>query len=116
VSDGTGEAPTVPDVLGLTLDEAVQLLSDLGYEVGMREVDVDDEDLDGRVVATSPRPGTELIPGDDIQVVVDVGRFVEPDDDDEEEEPEEDDDGDDEDEEDGRGPDGDGPPGQDRDD
>jgi penicillin-binding protein 1A len=115
VSDGTGEAPTVPDVLGLTLDEAVQLLSDLGYDVAMREVGVDDADLDGRVVATSPRAGTELIPGDDIQVVVDVGRFVEPDDD-EDDEDEDDEDDEEEDDEDGRGPDGDGPPGRDRDD
>jgi penicillin-binding protein 1A len=112
VSDGTGEAPTVPDVLGLTLDEAVELLADLGYEVAMREVDVDDEDLDGRVVASSPAPGTELIPGDGVRVVVDVGRFVEEeeeDDEDDEDVEEEDDGGDDED---GRGPDGDGPPGQ----
>jgi penicillin-binding protein 1A len=116
VSDGTGTAPTVPDVLGLELDEAVELLSDLGYEVAMREVDVDDESLDGRVVATSPGPGTELIPGEDVRVVLDIGRFAEPEEEeDEEEEEEEEPDEEDEDDNPGRGRGRDGPPSEDDD-
>jgi penicillin-binding protein 1A len=120
VSDGTGQRPTVPDVIGLTLEEAVDLLSGLGYEVAMREVRVDDEALDGLVVATSPVAGTELTPGDGIQVVLDIGRFaVPPDDDDGDGGGEDEGDGGGSDDGgggggggDGRGPDGDGPPGQ----
>jgi penicillin-binding protein 1A len=78
VSDGTGERPVVPDVAGLPLDQAVATLSALGYEVALREVTVDDPDLDGIALRTSPAAGTELLPGQDVQVVVDVGRFREP--------------------------------------
>jgi penicillin-binding protein 1A len=125
VSDGTGSRPTVPDVIGSTLDEAVSLLSRLGYDVAIRDVRVDDDGLDGRVVATSPGPGTELLPADGVRVLLSVGRFSAP-----EPEPAEDqddgngggddddggeddgDDGEDDDDGQGRGPDGDGPPGQ----
>jgi penicillin-binding protein 1A len=124
VSDGTGQRPTVPDVRGMSVDEAVAVLSRLGYDVGMREVRVTDDSLHGRVVGSSPGAGTALMPGDGVRVVIDIGRFrapeppPEPDDDDDgngngdDGDDEDDEDDDEDDEPDGRGPDGDGPPGQ----
>jgi penicillin-binding protein 1A len=78
VSDGTGSPPSVPDVIGLTLDEAVAVLSRLGYDVGIRDVRVDDDRFDGIVVRSSPGAGSRLTPSDGIQVVLDVGRFRAP--------------------------------------
>jgi penicillin-binding protein 1A len=112
VSDGTGQRPSVPNVVGMTLDEAVGVLSALGYDVGLRDVNTDDPGLDGRVVATSPGAGTALLPGDGIQVVLSVGRFnapvEEPADDEVDEEPVEDEDEPDEPEDEDGDDDGDG--------
>jgi penicillin-binding protein 1A len=71
VSDGTGAFPQVPDVIGLTLDEAADILFDAGYRVFRRNVEVDDPALVDRVLAQNPRAGTELVPGE--AVTVDVG-------------------------------------------
>ncbi|TVR37796.1 MAG: PASTA domain-containing protein, partial [Nitriliruptor sp.] len=75
VSTGRGDLPTVPDVIGLTLDEAAEILFDLGYDVGRRTRTVDDEDLDGRVIEQSPSPGTPLRPGERM-IELDIGEFV----------------------------------------
>lgn len=82
VSDGTGALPAIPDVRGMTLDDAAEVLFDLGFRVGQRSVDVDDEDLDGVVVDQDPAPGTPADPDDLDMIVLNVGTFVEPDDED----------------------------------
>jgi penicillin-binding protein 1A len=73
VSDGTGPLPRLPDVVGMTLDEAAELLFGLDYRVFQREVEVDDPDLVGRVVAMSPGAGSELAPGRNSRVVLTIG-------------------------------------------
>ena len=116
ISDGEGSPPPVPDVLGLTLDEAAAVLFDAGYDVFHRPREVEDDDLVDRVVGMSPGPGTPLLPnrGDDSGVTLDIGVLApEP-----EEEDDDGDDGDDADGDDGGGDDGgsddqdDGPQGQ----
>jgi beta-lactam-binding protein with PASTA domain len=65
ISDGTGLPPVIPDLLGLTLDEASAILFDIGYRnLFSREQPVEDEDQIGRIVATGPGAGTPLDPLD----------------------------------------------------
>ena len=78
VSDGQGIPPEIPDVTGMTLDDAADVLFELGYSVGRRNVDVEDEDLEGIVVAQNPGAGTNVDPDELDMVVLDVGRYVEP--------------------------------------
>jgi penicillin-binding protein 1A len=124
VSDGTGEPPRVPDVRGLTLEEAAQVLSEAGYGVLAREREVSRDRNVGRVIAQNPRPGTRLFPGEDVTVDVGVAapepepepeepEEPEEDEEEEEEEPPPDDEDDGEDEDDPR--DRRGPPGRDDD-
>ncbi len=95
ISDGTGDLPTVPDVLGMTVSDAVNTLEGAGYTVeGRRDTETDDPDLIERVVATNPGPGQPLSP-ETGTVILDVG--VAPEEPEEPEEPDEPDDGDDED-------------------
>ncbi|WP_052664745.1 transglycosylase domain-containing protein [Nitriliruptor alkaliphilus] len=112
ISNGEGEIPTVPKVVGLTLEEATEVLTAAGYGVNRVDVEVDDEDQVDRVLAQSPGAGKTLEPFDeDVSIVVlEVGvlREEDPDDDD----PPPGDDGDDDRGPPGRG--GGGPPGQDQ--
>jgi penicillin-binding protein 1A len=110
VSNGEGDAPEVPDVVGLTLDEAIDTLDDAGYEVTVRDVEVDDGDDVDRVLGQSPGAGTSLPPRGDATVTLEVGVPSADEDDDEDDEDE--DAGGEPGDDDGRGPDGDGPPGQ----
>jgi penicillin-binding protein 1A len=105
VSDGTGEVPEVPDVVGLSEDEAIQVLEDAGYRVEVLYRPTNQEDRHGVVLRQSPSAGEEVAPDDDTIVVIEVGV---PRDDDEDDEDDEDDGG--------GGPGnsgGGGPPGQD---
>jgi penicillin-binding protein 1A len=105
VSDGTGEVPQVPDVVGLSEDEAIQVLEDAGYRVEVLYRPTNQEDRHGVVLRQSPSAGEEVAPDDDTIVVIEVGV---PRDDDEDDEDDEDDGG--------GGPGnsgGGGPPGQD---
>jgi membrane peptidoglycan carboxypeptidase len=77
VSDGDGPVPQVPDVVGLELDTAAEILFDAGYRVFRRNVEVTDPALVGIVVRQNPRAGTRLIPGErNSQVTLDVGVLV----------------------------------------
>ncbi len=78
VSDGEGSPPEVPNVVGLTLDEAADMLFEAGYRVGRRTVTTENEDEDGIVLAQNPEAGTELAPEDDEMIVLDVGRYRPP--------------------------------------
>ena len=122
VSNGEGDLPDVPDVVGLTLEEAIEELAEHGYEADVEDVEVDDEQDIDRVVGQSPPAGDEA--PDDAVVVLEVGIPASEDDENGDEDEENgDDDEDEEDEEneddengDDRGPDGSGPPGQSPDD
>ena len=82
VSDGTGERPTVPSVVGLSQAEAIALLEGLGIDVVVSEVPVDDPELIGFVVGQRPEGGQLVLevpdsnPGtpDIGQVIIEVGR------------------------------------------
>jgi penicillin-binding protein 1A len=81
VSDGTGEPPEVPDVVGLDEEEARQVLEDADYEV---EVELDEQELtlgpdddpdaidppDGSVTEQDPAGGTPLDPGETVTITV----------------------------------------------
>ncbi len=109
VSDGTGDAPTLPDVTGMTLDEAAAVLFELGYNVFQRSTPVANEALDGLVIEVDPPPGTSLDPTDpDARVVLVIGVYTA----EAEPPPDGDPDGDGDDGPPGQGPDGSGPPGQ----
>jgi penicillin-binding protein 1A len=89
VSDGEGDLPEVPDVTGMTLDDAAEVLFEHGFRVGKREVEVDDEDLDGIVVEQDPEGGTGVDPDEIDMVVLSVGVYVEPEEEEEEDDEEE---------------------------
>lgn len=68
-----GPAPVaVPDVEGLTVEEAAQQIEDVGLVPDIQEVD-DDEVDEGRVVSTSPDAGVELEPGETVTLNVSSG-------------------------------------------
>jgi membrane peptidoglycan carboxypeptidase len=130
VSNGEGQVPNVPDVVGMTAREAVDALREAGYGANRVEVPIDDPDQVGRVLAQSPGPGANLPPFEDgVSIVtIEIGILRAPrqetpvvPDDDGPDPPADDggsddagaDDGSDgEEDRPGRGPDGDGPPGQ----
>jgi beta-lactam-binding protein with PASTA domain len=71
VSSGPGEAP-VPSVVGLPRDEAEQQVRDAGFEPEIERVFSDDVRR-GRVVATSPPPGTTIERGTAVTLQVSRG-------------------------------------------
>ncbi|WP_370326373.1 transglycosylase domain-containing protein [Euzebya sp.] len=73
VSDGTGEPPEVPDVIGLSAEEAQQIIQNDGLDVTVVEVPVDDPDSYGVVISASFDPETGT-------VTLEVGRERTPDD------------------------------------
>jgi membrane peptidoglycan carboxypeptidase len=73
VSDGTGEPPVMPYLIGMSRDEALEILEQTGIEAEVEEVPVDDPDELDQVVGQSPTHGTEL-EGDDEDVTLEVGR------------------------------------------
>ena len=88
VSDGAGERPVVPSVVGLSEAEALAALQEAGLAGVVSLVPVDDEAQYGFVVGQSPGPG-ELAPdqpgvtpdsADVGQVVIEIGRPRGPDD------------------------------------
>ncbi len=70
VSDGTGEAPRIPSVTGLTVAEATALLEGLGLKVAVQEVPVDDIGQIGAVVGQQPEAGGEVEPGATVTLLV----------------------------------------------
>ncbi len=69
---GSGGKVVVPDVTGMTQEEAVKELEDAGLEVKVTEADEDkagDAD-EGTVVEQNPPAGTEVNEGDEEEIVV----------------------------------------------
>ena len=75
ISDGTGDPPGIPDVLGMTLSEAAAELGAAGYRnLFSRERVVEDPSAVDTVIATSPGPGSRVNPDDpDHRIVLIVG-------------------------------------------
>jgi penicillin-binding protein 1A len=81
VSDGTGDPPAVPDVLGLPEGEARAALEDADYTVVVEAeqqsvtlpADGDPADIDpadGTVIRQQPAGGTPLLPGEEVTITV----------------------------------------------
>ena len=77
VSNGEGEIPTVPDVVGLPEDEAVATLEGAGYQVNVLRRPTRNEDEVGRVLAQTPSAGEAVRPGADTTVTMEVGELDE---------------------------------------
>ena len=105
ISNGEGTAPEVPDVVGLTRAEAIDELQGAGYDVDVREAEIDDEDFHGRVIRQAPGAGSPFPPTGDNTVTIDVGIPPEDEPDDDEDDDEDDEPDDDEDDEDDDGDD-----------
>jgi serine/threonine-protein kinase len=60
----------VPDVVGLTEDEAVAEIEGAGFEVRVRDQDTTDPTLDGVVQDQAPDPGEERPEGSTIRIAV----------------------------------------------
>lgn len=73
VSDGQGERPTMPSLIGMTPDEAREALAALDMDLSLSQVttDVTDADEVDRVVAQDPGEGADLERGE--TVVIEVG-------------------------------------------
>ncbi|MCP2331858.1 Stk1 family PASTA domain-containing Ser/Thr kinase [Actinoalloteichus caeruleus] len=74
LSKGPPPVP-VPDVTGQTRDEAVDTLTSAGFEPDVREEFAEGVEA-GRVIRTSPDPGTEMLLGEDNRVEVVVSNAV----------------------------------------
>ena len=68
VSDGQGRPPGVPDLVGLTEQEASNVLAEAGLLGRAQDVIVNDPALYGRVVSQSPPPGTPVDAAGEISV------------------------------------------------
>ncbi|HJQ94487.1 MAG TPA: Stk1 family PASTA domain-containing Ser/Thr kinase [Acidimicrobiia bacterium] len=77
VSSGASRVE-VPDLFGLTFDQAQQTLADEGLEIGDNPniTSTDDPDLDGRIINQTPPAGAEADTGSTITVT--IGHFEEP--------------------------------------
>ncbi|MDX1657506.1 MAG: transglycosylase domain-containing protein [Nitriliruptorales bacterium] len=79
VSNGEGEAPEVPDVVGLKQKEAEKILTEAGYEVEIVVEETFEKKDDGIVLEQSPEAGEKYAPVEGARVVIKVGEYVEPD-------------------------------------
>ncbi|MFG2179742.1 Stk1 family PASTA domain-containing Ser/Thr kinase [Streptomyces abikoensis] len=75
VSRGPQKAE-VPNVAGLSLDEAKKKIQGQGLTVGDVTQQFSDETPKGSVLSTDPRPGTELRPDTAVAVVVSKGKQI----------------------------------------
>ncbi|MCA1942497.1 MAG: transglycosylase domain-containing protein [Yonghaparkia sp.] len=70
-----GSGVTLPDVAGLTAEQAKDLLEGLGFrfEIGKR---VDSDLAEGLIVTSSPKPGTLLARGQTVKVSISRGNLI----------------------------------------
>jgi eukaryotic-like serine/threonine-protein kinase len=76
VASAPPEVP-VPDVVGMTEDEAVSAIEDAGFQPRLRDQPVTDQAEDGVVQDQAPDPGEERPDGSTIRIA--VGRYEAPD-------------------------------------
>ncbi|WP_406043440.1 PASTA domain-containing protein [Micromonospora sp. NBC_00898] len=67
-----GNLSQVPDVRGLTKDQASRILEDAGYKVRARDGVEVPRDQAGKVSAQSPNPGMKLAKGERVTIEVDI--------------------------------------------
>jgi penicillin-binding protein 1A len=72
VSNGVAPVSIVPDVIGLTLEDASARLRAAGFGVVVQEQAFRNDNNHGIVVAQSPRGGTELLEGRSVTITVGV--------------------------------------------
>lgn len=65
-----GNLSGVPDVTGMTSDQAQAALGAAGFRVDRDEQDTDDQSQDGIVLSQSPGPGENAKPGDKVKIVI----------------------------------------------
>ncbi|MDQ4148771.1 MAG: Stk1 family PASTA domain-containing Ser/Thr kinase, partial [Actinomycetota bacterium] len=68
------EQVAVPNVIGRTRSEAVQLLEQAGLQLGQVDQRADDTTPGGRVIEQVPRPQTRLSRGESVDLVISTGR------------------------------------------
>jgi membrane peptidoglycan carboxypeptidase len=73
LSDGTGQVPTVPNVVGMTRADAEQTLTAAGYNVRVFTKPTNNADEVGLVLAQSPSGGEAVDPSDGATVSIQVG-------------------------------------------
>jgi penicillin-binding protein 1A len=78
ISDGRGDPPKVevPNVIGMTKEEAEAALEDAGFRVQVRPRETIDPDQEGKVVEQDPSGGTEVDPESRVRIY--IGEFVPP--------------------------------------
>jgi membrane peptidoglycan carboxypeptidase len=75
VSNGKGDPIVVPRVTGLTEEEAVAALEELGLVAAVEDVEVDDRTLDGIVLSQVPIGDGEKLVDPGTTVTLQIGRF-----------------------------------------
>ncbi|MGM0818628.1 MAG: transglycosylase domain-containing protein [Actinomycetota bacterium] len=75
VSDGSRDPPVVPDLVGLGVEEATDVLDEAGLAYDRRDVPVDDDEAYDTVVAQTPAAREPAYDGTTaVTVTIDVGR------------------------------------------
>lgn len=69
------EAILIPDIVGVSKNEAVAGLEKLGFETSLKEVKTAEADQDGMVLIQSPGPGTRMVSGG--TVILTIGKYGE---------------------------------------
>lgn len=69
-----GEVGIVPKVIGKPVDEAVQVLSDAGYEPVRYETQFSDKAKEGTIIRQTPEGGDETKPGRKVYLIVSGGK------------------------------------------
>ena len=72
ISDGA-EDPTMPEVVGMTEDEAIAVLRDLGLKVLVGSRQSSDSVEAGRVISSNPNPGVKVGAGSQVTLVISTG-------------------------------------------
>ncbi|MDQ3782783.1 MAG: Stk1 family PASTA domain-containing Ser/Thr kinase [Actinomycetota bacterium] len=75
VSGGPGLLP-VPNVLGMTQEDAIALIESQNFEVGDVTPRTDEDVAQGLVLEQDPEPGEEAAPGSAVDLVVSAGPFA----------------------------------------
>jgi serine/threonine-protein kinase len=74
VSDGLGPPPGIPDLVGMTEQEASNALAEAGLLGRAQDIPVSNPDLVGRVVSQSPPAGTPISQAGEIIVRIGASR------------------------------------------
>ena len=77
-ASGTGGRTEVPNVVGLTREEAQGQLEDAGLEIGTEDQAPSDEAAEGTVVEQDPTAGTEVSEGTAVDLVFSTGPAQDP--------------------------------------